>query len=276
MDKPDNVIIAIQMGSELGLAPMQSLQNIAVINGRPSVWGDAMPGLCRASGMVAYLREWSEGEGDALVWHCETKRRDDPNPVHRSYSVKDAVTAKLWNKASTPWVTNPGRMLQMRARGFCLRDAYPDVLRGLISAEEAQDIPFEATGLQLPPAPTTKAVANTTQRKPQVVNKTAYDTAWLAPLDEPDPAAWLRNLELVMANCVTQEEVTEAAGHTSVRNATRLAPPDVRRRVSELLAEHFKRLAPPAEPEPEPETDTPLDDFAAAQTLAGADKGAAP
>ena len=33
--KPANVMLAVQMGSELGLAPMQALQSIAVINGRP-------------------------------------------------------------------------------------------------------------------------------------------------------------------------------------------------------------------------------------------------
>ena len=36
------------------------------------------------------------------------------------------------------------RMMQMRARGFALRDAFPDVLKGLISAEEAADYPDEA------------------------------------------------------------------------------------------------------------------------------------
>jgi len=47
--KPENILLAIQMGSEIGLAPMQSLQNIAVISGRPAVFGDAMLGLCRQS-----------------------------------------------------------------------------------------------------------------------------------------------------------------------------------------------------------------------------------
>ena len=56
--KPDAICIAIQMGSELGLAPMQALQNIAVVNGRPSIWGDAMPALCRASGVLKSMREW--------------------------------------------------------------------------------------------------------------------------------------------------------------------------------------------------------------------------
>ncbi len=46
------------------------------------------------------------------------------------FSVGDAVVAKLWGKRGyngkdTPWITNPKRMLKMRARGFGLRDASP-------------------------------------------------------------------------------------------------------------------------------------------------------
>ncbi|GAM51610.1 hypothetical protein [Mycoavidus cysteinexigens] len=37
--KPGNILVAIQWGMELGLKPMQAMQNIAVINGRPSLWG---------------------------------------------------------------------------------------------------------------------------------------------------------------------------------------------------------------------------------------------
>lgn len=161
--KPDAICIAIQMGSELGLAPMQALQNIAVVNGRPAVWGDALPALCRASGVCVYIREWHEGEGDALTYYCEAKRKDDPNPIRGQFSVADAKQAGLWQEKATatkrgrdggtyeaptgPWYSYRSRMLQMRARGFGLRDAFPDVLKGLITTEEANDIPFEATGL---------------------------------------------------------------------------------------------------------------------------------
>ena len=138
--KPENVLIAVQMGSEIGLAPMQAIQSIAVINGRPALWGDAMPGLCRASGLVDYMKEWSEGEGDALTWFCEAKRKDDPNPIRRSFSIADAKAAGLIGKPG-PWTQYRGRMLMLRARGFALRDAFADVLKGLVSAEEAADIP---------------------------------------------------------------------------------------------------------------------------------------
>ncbi|WP_010517876.1 recombinase RecT [Komagataeibacter oboediens] len=137
--KPQAVLIAVQMGSELGLAPMQSLQNIAVINGRPSVWGDALLGLVKASAVCDDVVETMEGEGDALTAICVAKRKGK-SPVEARFSVEDAKAAGLWNKQG-PWKQYPKRMLQMRARGFALRDAFPDVLRGLITAEEAADIP---------------------------------------------------------------------------------------------------------------------------------------
>src|SRR4051812_33103312 len=49
-DTPQKILVAIQMGLEVGLSPMSSLSNIAVINGRPTIYGDAVPGICNASG----------------------------------------------------------------------------------------------------------------------------------------------------------------------------------------------------------------------------------
>ncbi|MBS1040976.1 recombinase RecT [Gluconobacter cerinus] len=137
--KPGAVLIAVQMGSELGLAPMQSLQNIAVINGRPSVWGDALLGLVKASPVCDDVIETTDGEGDQMTAICVAKRKGK-SPVEARFSVQDAKDAGLWNKQG-PWKQYSRRMLQMRARGFALRDAFPDVLRGLTTAEEAADIP---------------------------------------------------------------------------------------------------------------------------------------
>lgn len=146
---PGNIMVAVQMGSEIGLAPMQALQNIAVINGRPAVFGDAMLALCKNSPLWGGIKESVSGTGDAMVATCEIHRKDD-NPVVVTFSVENAKKAELWGKRG-PWQQYPQRMLQMRARGFALRDAFPDVLKGLISADEAQDIPadtFKGTTIQ--------------------------------------------------------------------------------------------------------------------------------
>lgn len=155
--KPDDIVLAVQMGSEIGLAPMQALQNIAVIGGRPAIFGDAMSGLCRQSAVCDDIEEWFEGDGDSLTAFCKATR-SGKKPVVQKFSVADARNAGLWDKTG-PWKQYPRRMLQMRARGFALRDAFPDVLRGLISAEEAQDIPpeqpFSGTTLEGEPSPVT-------------------------------------------------------------------------------------------------------------------------
>lgn len=138
--KPESCLLAIQHGAELGLAPMQAVQGIAVVNGRPSIYGDTAKAVCVGSAVCEYVRESVEGDGDKMVAICEAKRRGYPDATISRFSVEDAKKAGLWGK-SGPWSQYPRRMLQMRARGFALRDAFPDVLKGLVTAEEAQDYP---------------------------------------------------------------------------------------------------------------------------------------
>ena len=152
--KPESCLLAIQHGSEVGLSPMQSLQSIAVINGRPSIWGDAALALVQASPVCEYVREYVEGDGDQMTAVCEAKRQGYPKPSVSRFSVADAKKAGLWGKAG-PWTQYPSRMLALRARGFALRNAFADALRGLVTAEEAQDYP---TPVVPEPAPQRPAV----------------------------------------------------------------------------------------------------------------------
>jgi len=138
--KPESCMLAIQHGSEVGLSPMQSLQSIAVINGRPTIWGDAALALVQSSPVCEYVKEYTEGQGDSLTAVCEAKRRGYPAPTVSRFSMQDAKRAGLAGK-SGPWSQYPERMLALRARGFALRNAFADALRGLITAEEAQDYP---------------------------------------------------------------------------------------------------------------------------------------
>ena len=148
-NKPEDVLVAVQWGYEIGLAPLQALQNISVINGKPSVYGDAAMALVQASPVCEDVQETIEGDGTSNpVAICKVKRRGRSEVISK-YSVEDAKRAGLWGKQG-PWSQYPKRMLQMRARGFALRDAFPDVLKGLITAEEAQDMPVEEKDITPP------------------------------------------------------------------------------------------------------------------------------
>lgn len=133
LGNPGNILVAIQWGFELGLQPMQALQNIAVINGRPSIWGDAVIALVKSSPVCEYVVE--EINGERAI--CRVKRKNEPEQS-RSFSIEDARKAGLLDK--DVWKKYPTRMLQMRARSWGLRDVFPDVLRGMPIAEELQDI----------------------------------------------------------------------------------------------------------------------------------------
>jgi hypothetical protein len=201
--KPQDIMVCVQWGMELGLAPMQALQNIAVINGKPSVYGDAMMALVQASPVCEGVDETIEGEGTTNPVAVCIARRKGRSPVTIRFSVEDAKRAGLWGKQG-PWQAYPKRMLQMRARGFALRDAFPDVLKGLITAEEAQDFPSEAAptvvkditprnpldALQAParPAPAPSLPAQTSD--PMVIEAAMADT-----LDEPPPPLTLEEIE---------------------------------------------------------------------------------
>ena len=135
--KPGNCLIAMQWGAELGLKPLQALQNLAVINGRPALWGDAVIALVRNSPLCEFVIETDDGSTAT----CRVKRRGEPEQ-QRTFSMDDARAAGLLGK-SGPWTQYPRRMRQMRARAFALRDVFPDVLRGMPMAEEVMDTPTE-------------------------------------------------------------------------------------------------------------------------------------
>jgi len=243
--KPENILLAIQMGSEIGLAPMQSLQNISVINGRPSVWGDAMLGLCRQSPACKDVVERFEGEGKELTAVCIAKRAG-AEPIERRFSMDDAERAGLASKAGT-WQQYPKRMLQMRARGFALRDAFPDVLRGLISTEEAQDIPEEKfAGPTLEASPEREAInaevslknaAAGMPRAEKIEDKSkVYDTS------PTDADKWWFNLETKLATAQSQAEIMKIGELKSVKAARESPIPEVKERVMELLANAYERF----------------------------------
>lgn len=136
--KPEACAIAIMHGLELGVSPSQSVNNIMVVNGRPSVWGDLMLALALGSGQLEDFME----DDPALALQqgygkCTCKRNGANNPVTRTFSLEDAKRAGLVTK--DVWRNYPGRMLMFRARSWALRDCIPHVLKGLIMREEVDD-----------------------------------------------------------------------------------------------------------------------------------------
>lgn len=224
-----NCLIAMQWGAELGLKPLQALQNLAIINGRPSLWGDAVIALVRGSPLCEWVIETIEGD----VATCRVKRRGEPEQT-RTFSVADAEAAGLKGKAG-PWTQYPKRMLQLRARAFALRDVFPDVLRGLPVAEELMDTPPEkflgAADVVQPAAPESWPADLFAARLPEwhkaiLANKATADAVIAKaltkhPLTEEQKAA-IRNVPKPAAETAAEVVVTYAQVADGMNKAANL------------------------------------------------------
>lgn len=151
--KPGNVLIAMQMAAEIGLSPIQGLQNIAVISNRPCLYGDALLAVCQVHPDFLWIKEEFDAQGSAV---CTVKRKGYPEHT-QVFSLKDMVQAG-YDKKPGPWQTSRQRMLQLRARAFALRNTFSDALKGLSSAEEAMDTaePVTVTVIEPSQSPTAK------------------------------------------------------------------------------------------------------------------------
>lgn len=138
--RPGDCLIAMQWGHEIGLKPLQALQSIAAVNGKPSLYGDAGKAMLLAKGCKI-----EEDDAELIrasgIARCKITR-PGRGTTERTFSVEDARTAQLWGKAG-PWTTSPYRQMAWRAFWFAARDAAADLLRGMGGAEEAADYATE-------------------------------------------------------------------------------------------------------------------------------------
>ena len=133
-----SVMGAIAWGWQAGLSPATSLQYVAMINGRPSIWGKGLRALLLASGKLESCKEYVEGEGDKMTAHCELTRVGMKEPFKATFSMDDARKAGLVGKGT--WKSYPKRMLEWRAFGFAVANGFSDVTCGMMLAEEAEGI----------------------------------------------------------------------------------------------------------------------------------------
>ena len=130
--KPAAVAAAILAGRELGLAPLQSLQHVAIVQGRPSLSAE----MCRAL-VVAAGHEIFFPERTTTRCVIRGRRRGQQEWTEVAFSMDDARRARL--DAKDNWKHYPRRMLDARATSELCHLIFPDVVGGIAVTEEAED-----------------------------------------------------------------------------------------------------------------------------------------
>jgi hypothetical protein len=145
---PDNEIVArvvavIAAGSEIGMGPMSSMANIALINKRRLIWGQGAVAVLQASGQLEDMRveRFGQQPGDAIQTaqfadsfgvKVILKRKGQATPFTGEFTVGQAKRAHLWmNTNKKPWIEHPERMLFWRAFNNAASTGFGDCLAGL-------------------------------------------------------------------------------------------------------------------------------------------------
>jgi hypothetical protein len=135
-----NCFAALSMGFELGIAPMQALSHIVVVNGRPAIDGQLAISLAnKRANIIGGISYDEGGEGDAQYCIAWTTDRDTRERKDYKITIADAKKAGWFNKAHSHWQKDPRLMLRYRAASYLIRTNYPDAVMGLHTVDELED-----------------------------------------------------------------------------------------------------------------------------------------
>ena len=135
---PADVLFVILVGESLGLNAATALMNIYNVNGMPTMKADLKLALAKRH------PEYAGCEIDANTERCivKMKRRNEngtEESITSTFTIEDAKRAGLFPKKDN-WRMYPQRMLKARAISYAVNDLFPDIVFGMLSSEEAQDI----------------------------------------------------------------------------------------------------------------------------------------
>ena len=138
LNTPEKVCVALQWGHELGLSPMVAVNNIAVINGKPTLSADIMGAVVKRSpeyGGIEWIKN-SDTEAECKITRILPNGKTES--IVSRFSMEDATKAGLAGR--DVWRKYPRRMLKHRCLSYGLKDMFPDLLAGLYTPEEMESI----------------------------------------------------------------------------------------------------------------------------------------
>lgn len=243
--------IAIMAGAELGLTPLMALRSYAVVNGRPSLWGDGLKAVVRQSGKCEFIRT---GADQTKGW-CEAKRSDTGEEKRVEFTIEQAKLAKLTTKTG-PWTSGYADvMMERRATNRCLNDLFADVLGGIVDQQEAlDDGELEATRLVSPPSPPSPPSVPVIEADAPIIDEQPEAVTG----EDFDAAAFFEDLEIAMAAAKDAGEVEAAWSELDVEAV--LTSDEINLDIAnKIKARALKRIGTPTPPSPDQDSMFPGD-----------------
>jgi hypothetical protein len=136
-----NTMIALEMANRIGASPIMVMQNLYVIQGKPSWSSTFIIAALNACRRFSPIRFVMDGQGEEYGCHAWAYDLANNDKLEGPKITMKMAQAEGWiNKAGSKWKTMPELMLRYRAAAFFGRLYAPDIMMGMQTAEEAQDV----------------------------------------------------------------------------------------------------------------------------------------
>lgn len=140
---PENCLIAIDLANRQGLSPMMVMQNLYVVKGKPAWSGSFCAAAINGCGKFTPIEYVFVGDRGTPSEGCYARAM---RILSGTECVSDTITMQMaqdegWlNKTGSKWKTMPRQMMMYRAASFFARAHCPEVLLGIQTVEEVQDV----------------------------------------------------------------------------------------------------------------------------------------
>lgn len=141
-NKPENVLLAMDMASRTGFSIMQVMQNLYIVKGKPSWSGSFCMNAIKACGKYDKVKYVFVGDPGTREYGCFVQAVDKATGsiVNGTCVNWEMVKAEGWDKKpGSKWITMPEQMFRYRAAAFFARTECPEVLQGVRDEYEQQD-----------------------------------------------------------------------------------------------------------------------------------------
>lgn len=142
-NRPENCFIALDMASRMGVSPMIVMQNLYVVQGKPGWSGQACLALIKNNPNFSRVELIYVGERGTDSWGCYVKAFDNnlnKEIIGATVTIKIAKAEGWYQKNGSKWQTMPELMLGYRAASWFAKTHCPEVLMGLQTVDEIEDI----------------------------------------------------------------------------------------------------------------------------------------
>jgi len=138
-----NTMIALEMANRINVSPFQVMQNLDIIQGKPSWRSTFIIAALNSCGRFKPLKfEFVGSNSQSDDYGCRAYTDDfDGNRITGPLVTWLMVKSEGWlSKVGSKWKTMPELMFQYRAASFFGRLYAPDILNGMQSVEEVKDV----------------------------------------------------------------------------------------------------------------------------------------